>query len=154
MSLLSTWGFLRPFLISQAIRKETEEEHAPEVSALHQEDGQDWQSRCYWPGFSASFINRNWLEATQESQARLLLGSSSRGQGWRTSNMFPCLLPEGGQACSLYGPRVGVCPEVSPEGWLRWFAHPLGGGVCRGHAQYPAFAPYPLPSKVVVGKKW
>ena len=47
MSLLSTWGFLRLFLISQAIRKETEEEHAPEVSALHQEDGQDWQSRCY-----------------------------------------------------------------------------------------------------------
>ena len=26
-------------------------------------------------------------------------------------------------------------------GWLRWFAHHLGGAVCRGHAQYPAFAP-------------
>ena len=27
------------------------------------------------------------------------------------------------------------------RGWLRWSAHPLGGGVCRGHAQCPAFAP-------------
>ena len=27
------------------------------------------------------------------------------------------------------------------EGWLRWFAHPLGCGVCRVSAQYPAFAP-------------
>ena len=30
-------------------------------------------------------------------------------------------------------------------GWLRWFVHPLGGAVCRGHVpvshvRYPAFA--------------
>ena len=37
-----------------------------------------------------------------------------------------------------------MCPEVGPEGWLRWFAHPLGGVVCRGHKQYPTFAPEPL----------
>ena len=30
------------------------------------------------------------------------------------------------------------------EGRLKWFAHPLGCVVCRGHAQYPAFAPHPL----------
>ena len=29
---------------------------------------------------------------------------------------------------------------VRLEGWLRWFPHPLGGAVCRGHAQGPAFA--------------
>ena len=30
---------------------------------------------------------------------------------------------------------------MDPEGWLRRFAHPCGGAACRGHAQYPAFAP-------------
>ena len=46
-----------------------------------------------------------------------------------------------------------MCPGVRPEGWLRWFAHPLGGVVCRGHAQYPAFVPAFAPgsSKVAVG---
>ena len=37
-----------------------------------------------------------------------------------------------------------MCPGVGPEGRLRGSAHPLGGGVCRGHAQDPAFAPDPL----------
>ena len=41
----------------------------------------------------------------------------------------------------LYAVRVGVCPRVELEGWLRCFAHPSGGVVCRGHAQYRAFAP-------------
>ena len=40
-------------------------------------------------------------------------------------------------------------PGIGPEGWLRCFAHPLGGVVCRGHAQYPAFARGS--SKVAVG---
>ena len=30
------------------------------------------------------------------------------------------------------------------EGRLRWFAYALGSGVCRGHVQYPAFAPNTL----------
>ena len=34
-----------------------------------------------------------------------------------------------------------MCPGLRPEGWLSCFAHPLGGVVCMGHAQYPAFAP-------------
>ena len=50
-------------------------------------------------------------------------------------------LPEEGQAGSLCGVRVGVCPRVGLEGWLSCFAHPLGGVECRGHEQYPAFAP-------------
>ena len=42
-----------------------------------------------------------------------------------------------------------MCPGVQREGWLRWFAHPLVGVVCRGHGQYPAFALGS--SKVAVG---
>ena len=47
-----------------------------------------------------------------------------------------------------------MCPGARQEGWLRWSAHPFGGGVCRGHAQYPAFAPHALflgSSEVAVG---
>ena len=40
----------------------------------------------------------------------------------------------------IWGEGRGV-PRGQPEGWLRWFAHPLGGAVFRGQAQYPAFAP-------------
>ena len=50
----------------------------------------------------------------------------------------------GGQPCFLHRVRVRVCPGVRSEGRLRCFAHPVGGVVCRGHAQYPAFAPYAL----------
>ena len=66
--------------------------------------------------------------------------------GVRTNNRFPGVLPEGGRggACSVHGMRVGMCPGVGPEGWLRRFAHPSGGVVCRGHAQYPAFVPNTL----------
>ena len=31
----------------------------------------------------------------------------------------------------LHGVRIRVCPGVGLDGWLRWFAHPFGGGVCR-----------------------
>ena len=37
--------------------------------------------------------------------------------------------------------RGGVGAGISgsgPQWWLRWSAHPLGGAVCRGHAQYAA----------------
>ena len=63
-------------------------------------------------------------------------------------------LSEEGQACSLCG--VEVCPGVRLEGWLRWFAYPLGGGVCRGPCPgtllllpTPCFAPGS--SEVTVG---
>ena len=42
-----------------------------------------------------------------------------------------------------------MCPRVRPEVWLRCFAHPLGGGVCRGHTQYLVFVPGS--SKVATG---
>lgn len=58
----------------------------------------------------------------------------------RANNTFPCwLAPGDGQACSLHGVRIGVCPGVRLGRWLSCFAHPLGGVACRGHAQYTAF---------------
>ena len=94
--------------------------------------------QCSWP----SPTSRNWPESRQEIQARLYWGPCcSRGEQEQTTDSLACLLPDGGKACSLYGVRVGVCPGVGPEGWLRCFAHPLGGVVCRGYVQCPVFAP-------------
>ena len=42
-----------------------------------------------------------------------------------------------------------MCPGVGPEAWPRYFAHPFGGVECRGHVQYPIFAPGS--SEVTVG---
>ena len=85
-------------------------------------------SQGSWP----SPVNRNWLEARQEIQARLYWGpcrsTAQRGENSRLLCLL--VLSEAGQACSLCG--VEVCPGVRLEGWLRWFAHPLGGGMCRG----------------------
>ena len=69
----------------------------------------------------------------------------------RTNNRFPCLLPGRGWGTGwflIWGEGRAVS-RTGLEGWLRWFAHPLGGAVCRGHVQYPAFAPGS--SKVAVG---
>ena len=89
-----------------------------------------------WP----SPINRNWPEARQEMQARLYWGPCcSRGEREQVTVSL-ARSPRRGRAGSLYGVRVGVCPGVE----LRWFAHPFGGAVRRGHAQYPAFAPNTL----------
>ena len=73
------------------------------------------------------------------NSGKALLGSLLRQRGMRTSNRFPCLLIPllRGQACSFYGVRVGVCPGVGFKRWLRCFAHPFGGIVCRGHAPHP-----------------
>ena len=106
-------------------------------------------SICYQPGVLASSINRNWLEARQEIQGRLYwVPCCIRGSKNKQQVPFLLIL-RGGQACSLYWVRVAVCPRVKPEGWLKWLAHPLGSTVCRGHVQYPAFAP--CSSKVAVG---
>ena len=81
-----------------------------------------------------SHINRNWLETRQEIQAKALLVLLLQHGGVRTSNRFlPHLLPEVGQACSLYGARVGL------EGWLRCFARPLGRGVYKGACTVAGF---------------
>ena len=86
--------------------------------------------------------------------ARLYWGlCCSRWEPEQTTVSLACSLlggrGGGDVACSLHGVRVWVCPGVRPEGWLRCFTHPLGSVVCRGHAQYPAFAPGS--SKLAVG---
>ena len=53
---------------------------------------------------------------------------------------MPLLALQGGRTDSLYGVRVRADLGASQK-WLRWSAHPLGGVVCRVHAQYPAFSP-------------
>ena len=53
---------------------------------------------------------------------------------------MPLLALQGGRTDSLYGMRVRADLGVRQK-WLRWSAHPLGGVVCRVHAQYPAFSP-------------
>ena len=81
------------------------------------------------------------------------IGAPGAAQGREISNSFPCSLAPGeGRAGSLYGGRVSMCPGVRPEVWLRWSAHPFGGVECRGHVQYPAFAPDS--SEVAVGFFW
>ena len=68
-------------------------------------------------------------------------------------NGFPCSLPEPGrQVGSLHRRKVGVYPGVGPDGWLRWFAHPLSGVVFKGHAQFLAFSPGS--SEVATGGFW
>ena len=39
----------------------------------------------------------------------------------------------------IWGEGRGMS-RVGLEAWPRWFPHPLGGAVYRGHAQCPAFA--------------
>ena len=53
------------------------------------------------------------------------------------------------QDCSLYEERVRGMFKGQVRGMFRWFAHLLGGSVCRGHVQYPNFAPDS--SEVAVG---
>ena len=81
----------------------------------------------YWcrPGFLA-FPNQQKLTRGQTRiSGKALLGLLQAQEGAKTSNRFPCSLPERGWACFLHGVRVGLCSGVGPEGWLRCFAHPL-----------------------------
>lgn len=43
-----------------------------------------------------------------------------------------------------YGVEVGLCPGVSQQGWLRWFAHPCGCTECRGVCGNLLFIPNTL----------
>ena len=87
----------------------------------------------WWPGF----IRRQVF-----FQASLYHSPCCKHQVLRTSNRFPCSLAPWGEVwwdCFLHGVMAGACPEIRPEGWLRWLAHPSGGVECREHAQYSAF---------------
>ena len=82
----------------------------------------------------------------------MLLGPLLQQGGTRASNSFPCLFSGcllalrmvvvGASRLLIWGEGRGVFRGwVGEVGWLRWFAHPLGGAVCRRHAQYPTFVP-------------
>ena len=91
-----------------------------------------WTRYCYLPGFLVSLIDRNWQETRQKIQVRLYWGPCcNRGEWEQVTVSIACSL-RWGWAGSLYGVRLGVGPGVRLEGWLRWFAHPLGGAECRG----------------------
>ena len=76
-------------------------------------------------GSLPSPIIGNWLEARQEIQAGLH-GALLR-QRKREQKQLPLFTgPRGRCAGSFHGVRLEACPGVRLEGWLRWFAHPLG----------------------------
>ena len=89
---------------------------------------------CCPPGFQASLITRNQSEARQETGARLQWSPCSSSRGSNKQSSLAHWPPEAGWAGSFYGVRLGVCPGVRQEGWLRRFAHPLvvvcAGGTC------------------------
>ena len=75
------------------------------------------------------------------TSSRASLGSLMQ-QGAENTQRSPLLAgsPAGGELVPYgRGVRVGVCPRVRPEGWLRFSAPPLVGVGCE--EQVPAFAP-------------
>ena len=85
--------------------------------------------RGSWP----SSINRNWLEARQESQVRLYWGlCCSRGKWEQTTDSLACLLPVRGASLFLIQNKSSSIRGVFKGQGLRWFAYPLGGVVCKG----------------------
>lgn len=60
----------------------------------------------------------------------------AEGRGAQTDSIAGS---QGKMSWFIYGLRVGMCPGVGPEGWLRWFAYPSGGVMCGGHTQYYTF---------------
>ena len=103
--------------------------------------------KLFWPGFLASLINRNWLELREKILARLYWGPScSRVEQEQAMCSLACS-PRGVVSWFLKWGRVGVCPGVRPEGWVRLFSHPSGGVVQRVCtvpcfcSQHPVFAP-------------
>ena len=75
--------------------------------------------------------------ADKKFRQDLLTRASAATRGARIKQQGPLLahsLGAVGVNCSLYGVRVGVCPAVRLEEWLRWFIELLGVVECRGHA--------------------
>ena len=75
--------------------------------------------------------------------------------GGKTSNRLPCSFPKMRRVHSSHGVRVGVCPGVRLEQWLRWFSLTfvvLSGG---GRAQYPVLCPWhPFCSRLFRNGSW
>ena len=71
----------------------------------------------------SSLLNQQKLIGSQTNNSGKALWQGGQA---RKSSSFPCLLVPNWRlrAGSLYGMRIGVCPGVGPEGWLKWSAHP------------------------------
>ena len=80
-----------------------------------------WSLYCHTVtdyGSSPSPVNRNWIQAKQETQARLCWGlCGSRREQNQTTASLACWLWRREWVCSLCGVRVEVCPGVRPKGW-------------------------------------
>ena len=88
-------------------------------------------SQGFWP----SPTDRNWLEITQEIQARLHLGSCwSRGEQEQGTHYLACWLPKGvGNFFFIWGEGKGVSTCQSTR--VAWVVcPPLCGVECRGRA--------------------
>ena len=98
----------------------------------------------YLPRFLAFLNQKELIRDQARNTGKALLGPLLQQQGIRTNNRFPCLLTSWVGA-SLFLSR-GEGRHMSRglvEGWLRYFACPLGGGVCRGYAQFSCFCSWP-----------
>ena len=84
----------------------------------------------YWPRFLAFPNQYKLIRGQTKNAGKALLGPTSAAGGSEKKQQLPMLAPKSGRACSSH---------AQPEGWLRRFAHPLGGVLCRGHPQSPAF---------------
>ena len=102
-----------------------------------------WSLYCHTVtdyGSSPSPVNRNWIEAKQEIQARLCWGlCGSRREQNQTTASLACWLWRREWVCSLCGVRVEVCPGVRPKGWRVCVC--VCVCVCSGLAQYPVLLP-------------
>ena len=82
------------------------------------------------------------ITSQTRNPGKILLGAPIAADGSENKQQVPlfthCLRKMGKP---VPGMRVEVCPWVGPEERLRYFAHPLGGIVCRGHVQHTAFTP-------------
>ena len=67
-------------------------------------------------------------------QARFYWGPCYSKRGSDNKQQVPLLLAPEGLSLLLIEARGGVCSGARLERWLRWFAHPFGGIMCRGHA--------------------
>ena len=73
------------------------------------------------------------ITSQTRNPGKILLGAPIAAEGSENKEQVPlfthCLRKMGKP---IPGMRVEVCPGVGPEERLRYFAHPLGGIVCRG----------------------
>ena len=67
---------------------------------------------CYWPGFLASLISKNWWGQTRNS-GKAFWGSCFSRREWKQDSLVHCLVVGVGVgwASSLYGMSVGVSGE-------------------------------------------